>query len=171
MILFCEAFVKSIGSIVYVPRPIDPTFERFPHSSSKSFYILDHIHSGNEGFRVCSAMFVTKAIKATKTTSEVKSVGKFCMLKMRYATETSPKPSKSFTDSGDKTAYNKRLLKEMHIWNCLIAKTDAKSFLSKVFLVEDICGYRLLVMPYLFPLLEVLKSVEDYKKVYEPQIL
>ena len=34
-------------------------------------------------------LYITKAIKATKTTSEVKSVGKFCMLKMRYATETS----------------------------------------------------------------------------------
>ena len=60
---FCEAFVQSICSIVYVPRPIDPTFERFPHSSSKSFYFLDHIHSGNGGFRVCSAMFVTRATK------------------------------------------------------------------------------------------------------------
>ena len=168
---FCEAFIQPIDVTVYVPRPVSPTYEIFPHSASRAFYILDHIQSGNNGYRVCSAMFVTKAIKATKTTSEVKSVGKFCMLKMRYATETSPKPSKSFTgSSSNKAVYNQRLLKEKHIWNCLIAKTDAKSFLSKVFLVEDICGYRLLVMPYLFPLLEVLKSVEDYKKVYEPQI-
>ena len=77
------------------------------------------------------------------------------MLKMRYSTASAPKPSSSFTDNPDN--YNRRLVKEMDIWNLLIAKTS----LSKVFLVENICGYRLLVMPYLFPLLDVLKSVEE----------
>ena len=91
------------------------------------------------------------------------------MLKMRYATSESPKTSKSFTDANDVDSYNQRLMTEKEIWNLLIDKNVAKG-LSNVFLVEDICGYRLLVMPYLFPLLGVLKSMEDYKEVYEPQI-
>ena len=155
---FCEAFIQPIDVTVYVPRPVSPTYEIFPHSASRAFYILDHIQSGNNGYRVCSAMYVTKATKAIETSSEIKSIGKFCILKMKFKGGVSP-------GDGDINSYNQLLLKEEYIWNLLIAKT-----ILKVFLVENICGYRLLVMPYLFPLLEVLKSVEDYEEVYEPQI-
>ena len=60
----------------------------------------------------------------------------------------------------------------MKIWNILLLDTG----LSKVFIVEEICGYRILVMPYLFPLtgkvknVPVVKGIADYEEKYEPQI-
>ena len=93
-----------------------------------------------------------------ETSSEIKSIGKFCILKMKYIGGVSP-------GDGDIDSYNQLLLKEEYIWNLLIAKT-----ILKVFLVEPICGFRVLVMPYLFPLSRLLKSMEEYKDMYEPQI-
>ena len=176
---FCEVLVGSLNSIVCVPRPIKPTHNLFPVPSSKSFHILDHIHNGQEGFRVCSAMYVTKTMPM---------IGKFCMLKLRYSVKGLPRQTNSYRETLKSVSarsdfdttppnaeeitianalYVKRLENELTIWNLL----SSKSRLPKAFIVEDICGYRLLVMPYLFPLTEwVKKNKNDYVDNFEEQI-
>ena len=104
-------------------------------------------------------------------------VGRFCILKMRNRTDSIPKESYSLRENDNLEMYLLRLAREMEIWNILIqARSAKKGRLPKVFIVDKLCGYGLLVMLYLFPLMGmvdheyVVKDTGDYVSNYETQI-